>query len=914
MKINRGAGIDFSPTGSSIELRSPNDVVVGGIVTNNGVDTLALNLADPLLTDGSDDGVYTISVRPVDQRGVRGEARIFTITYDTQSPRVQSVSHIDMTSNVSNVKESVRRVEAELIDDGSGIDFEGSSVQLWRHSEDGRVLVPGTLDNDDGLVLWRQLDSPLALDGDDDGVYSVEVKAVDYAGNVEEKEYSFLYDTQAPIISSVQASVVARDALELDTGNIPNDYRIMVELEVTDAPEMQGIGSGVDFDATTIQLQDSDGEPIAGEKRDDGVKLITFTSSELTSVGVYTVIVVVADRVGNVGVPQRFIYRDQVKPPRVTSITPATKSRVNSLTEISSVLEDQSGAGIDFSPTGSSIELRSPNDVVVGGIVTNNGVDTLALNLADPLLTDGSDDGVYTISVRPVDQRGVRGEARIFTITYDTQSPRVQSVSHIDMTSNVSNVKESVRRVEAELIDDGSGIDFEGSSVQLWRHSEDGRVLVPGTLDNDDGLVLWRQLDSPLALDGDDDGVYSVEVKAVDYAGNVEEKEYSFLYDTQAPIISSVQASVVARDALELDTGNIPNDYRIMVELEVTDAPEMQGIGSGVDFDATTIQLQDSDGEPIAGEKRDDGVKLITFTSSELTSVGVYTVIVVVADRVGNVGVPQRFIYRDQVKPPRVTSITPATKSRVNSLTEISSVLEDQSGAGIDFSPTGSSIELRSPNDVVVGGIVTNNGVDTLALNLADPLLTDGSDDGVYTISVRPVDQRGVRGEARIFTITYDTQSPRVQSVSHIDMTSNVSNVKESVRRVEAELIDDGSGIDFEGSSVQLWRHSEDGRVLVPGTLDNDDGLVLWRQLDSPLALDGDDDGVYSVEVKAVDYAGNVEEKEYSFLYDTQAPIISSVQVSAVGEDSQELDTSGSHSVVGGAHQSDSSRFFRWYG
>ena len=164
-------------------------------------------------------------------------------------------------------------MKSELIETGAGIDFERSYVQLWRHTEDDRVLVPGTLDND-GSLLWLQLENALARNGVDDGAYSVEISAVDNAGNVEEKEYSFLYDTQAPIISSVQASVVARDALELETGNIPNDYRIMVELEVTDAPEMQGIGSGVDFDATTIQLQDSDGEPIAGEKRDDGVKMI----------------------------------------------------------------------------------------------------------------------------------------------------------------------------------------------------------------------------------------------------------------------------------------------------------------------------------------------------------------------------------------------------------------------------------------------------------------------------------------------------------------------------------------------------------------------------------------------------------------------------------------------------------------
>ena len=890
-----GTGIDFSPTGSTIELRSPNDVAVGGIVTDDGADTMTLKLIDPLLTDGSDDGVYTITVQPVDQLGVNGEVRQFTITYDTQSPHVQSISHIDITANVSHVKDSVGRIEVGFVETGSGIDFERSYVQLWRHTEDERVLVPGALD-DDGSLLWWQLDSPLARNGVDDGAYSVEVKAVDNAGNVEEKEYRLLYDTQVPVVNSVQASVVAGDTLELDTGSAPNDNRIIVELEVTDASPVPGTESSVDFDATIIQLQDSNGEPIAGETEDDGVKIITFTSTELTSVGVYTLTVVVADRAGNVSVPQRFTYRDLIKPPRVALISPSAKSRVNRLTEIFTVLEDQSGTGIDFSPTGSTVELRSPNDVVVGGIVTDDGADTMTLKLINPLLTDGSDDGVYTITVQPVDQLGVSGEVQQFTIAYDTQNPRIQSVSHIDMTANESNVNELVRRIEAELIDNGSGIDFERSYVQLWRHTEDERVLVPGALD-DDGSLLWWQLDSPLARNGVDDGAYSVEVKAVDNAGNVEEKEYRLLYDTQVPVVNSVQASVVAGDTLELDTGSAPNDNRIIVELEVTDASPVPGTESSVDFDATIIQLQDSNGEPIAGETEDDGVKIITFTSTELTSVGVYTLTVVVADRAGNVSVPQRFTYRDLIKPPRVALISPSAKSRVNRLTEIFTVLEDQSGTGIDFSPTGSTVELRSPNDVVVGGIVTDDGADTMTLKLINPLLTDGSDDGVYTITVQPVDQLGVSGEVQQFTIAYDTQNPRIQSVSHIDMTANESNVNELVRRIEAELIDNGSGIDFERSYVQLWRHTESERVLVPGTVD-DDGSLLWWQLDSALARSGSDDGVYSVEVKAVDNAGNVEEKEYRFLYDTQVPVISSVDASVVAGNTLELNIGSTPSLV----------------
>ena len=175
MRINRARGLISLPTGSTIELRSPNDVVVGGTVADDGVDTMTLKLIAPLLTDGSDDGVYTITVQPVDRLGVNGEVRQFTISYDTQQPRIQSVSHIDMTANVSNVKDSVRRIEAELIETGSGLDFERSYVQLWRHTEGERVLVPGVLDDDGGALLWWQLDSPLARNGVDDGVYSVEV-------------------------------------------------------------------------------------------------------------------------------------------------------------------------------------------------------------------------------------------------------------------------------------------------------------------------------------------------------------------------------------------------------------------------------------------------------------------------------------------------------------------------------------------------------------------------------------------------------------------------------------------------------------------------------------------------------------------------------------------------------------------
>ena len=151
-----------------------------------------------------------------------------------------------MTANVSNVRDSVRRIEAELIETGSGLDFERSYVQLWRTEAE---RFPTETHLIDGALLWWHLDSPLAT------------------GEVKGK--------------SLDRDILA--CLRI------NRARVLISL-----PPVQ--------------------------------------------------------------------------------------------------------------PSNCVVPI-----VVVGGTV-GDGVDTMTLKLIAPLLTDGSDDGVYTITVQPVDQRGVNGE------------------------------------------------------------------------------------------------------------------------------------------------------------------------------------------------------------------------------------------------------------------------------------------------------------------------------------------------------------------------------------------------------------------------------------------------------------------------------------------------------------------------
>ena len=756
-----------------MELRNPNDMVVGGPVVNDGVDTMTLKLIDPLLADGSDDGVYTITVQPVDQLGVSGQVRQFRIIYDTQNPRVQSVSHIDMTANVSTVKDSVRRIEVELVETGSGIDFERSYVQLWRHTGDERVVVPGALD-DDGLLLWWQLDNPLARNGVDDGLYSVEIKAVDNAGNVEDKAFGFLYGTQAPVIST---------------------------------------------------------------------------------------------------------------------IAPPAKSRLNRLTEITAVLEDQSGTGIDFSATGSSMELRNPNDTVVGGTVVNDGVDTMTLKLIAPLLTDGSDDGVYTITVQPVDQLGVSGEVRQFRIIYDTQNPRVQSVSHIDMTANVSTVKDSVRRIEVEHIETGSGIDFERSYVQLWRHTGDERVLVVGALD-DDGLLLWWQLDNPLARNGVDDGAYSVEVKAVDNAGNVEEKEYRLLYDTQVPVIGSVKASVVAGGTLELDTGGIPTVVEVpihQIHLVFSD-----GSGSGIDVSQTTVQLIQSNGIAVAATQQNDGIETVSLRFKPLrddgTDDGRYFIRVAPIDFSGNTYTsPLEFQFLYSTRKPEIVSTTPAEYTSVNLLDSVSAVLLDHSGEGIDFDR--STVGLYNDEGNLIDGrqhVDTESSV--ITWDLDQPLSRDGVDDGEYSIRLVAFDGAGSELKSSK-TFLYDTQIPQIVSVSvgtippmPIPINAlevlNQSIAQVAVRLSDERVLPDGgqisaSGIDFVGTMVRLIAPNNEQK----GVTVSDDGEAQLIVSFTPLVQPG----TYTLEITPRDLAGNASGHpiQYKFSLNLAKPRVDSV---AIGE------------------------------
>ncbi len=848
-----GSGIDFSTSKSTILVKAPDGLVVTPKeVTSNAANLRLIWTIDvPLSRNGSADGQYTASVRYEDFAG-RTFTKDFALTFDTQIPTIASTTPA-AGERVSQLSQVVVKFNSDL----SGVDLPASQVRLL--SPSGTAV--GTNRSDNGVDTITLRFNPLRTDGTADGVYTIEVTPADRAGNVAGSplRVEFTYSAREPRIELLTPTI----------GSITQSPT--VQLDGITAALQNYVGPGINFNAagTTITVTNAAGAKIASKpvENNGSNQLIWTIASSLprdgSADGVYTVDVGFVDKVGTT-FRQTFTLTLDTLTPTIVSTKPAAQSRVSALNSVTVTLQDNL-SGVDLTKT--SVRLVGPGNVAVPSEKLTNGSRQITLSF-NSLKTDGTADGVYRIEVTSVDLAGNTGSLSAIEFTYATQVPEISTLTPAD-NANVNRVQQ----VQAVLIDrGGKGIDFDLSKITLKNAAG---AVISGGLKNDGKLTLT--LEVVLPTNGTADGVYTTELHLVDKLGTDVDYTRRFTYDSQPPVITA-QSRPPADNTL-------PKNL-IEVEFEVTDTlPSPPGrSGSGVDFAASTVQLVGPNNATINGKKTDDGLNKITFKSDVLPSVGTYTLSVTLADFAGNSGLPQKFKYDYRIDPPRVVSISPSNKAKVNRLNRIVAKLEDFSGSGINFSSTGSTVELRDSKNLVVDGDVQNNGVDEISLTVKIPLLTDGSEDGVYTVTVQPVDNLGTIGPTRQFTITYDTLKPVIQAVSHIDFTANVSNVSALLTRVEATLSDNGTGIDFDQSSIQLLRATEGEAPDEPvaGTPDNDNNAKIWWQLASSLSRSGDADGLYSIRVKAVDKAGNIEDKTFALRYDTQVPTARSIRASQV--------------------------------
>ena len=844
-----GVEADLGDRRTTVLLRNAQQAVVRGTL-NYEDPTLTFTLVNPL-DEPDENGKYTLILILIDKAGnVVQSSREFT--FDNVKPRLARVS-TNRRAIVPDggVNQRISFVEATLTDNlPDGIDPLASSISLTGPNGD----IPGnkTVDSNSGRIRLDLLSPLLGTDDSDDGRYTVTVIAFDKAGNQTTQSVSFVYDNRAPTLVSVRPMQSA-EAFNFVDDTVYYNLPINGVVATFDDDIGDDTGLGVHLTGGRQSSQLVFGTP---KKSGEGINalkgrvVIDSENETLTYVldepivnrdgsqdGRYAFEIRATDIAGNTKTYNyRLIYDTQV--PTLVSTTPASTETVSALSQIQVKL-DEATSGIDFIQ--STFQLtRDGIEVPVN--VTSNGIDTATLTLTKPIALDGSDDGTYAIAVTPADLAGNIGVAvvREFYLVSQKHEPEIRLV-----TPETASVN-SLMTVGVELIGYiGAGIDFEASTVTL---SDPQGVLIPQEeleADEAGNLLTWTAA-VPVARDGSADGEYSVTATFIDFTDRRFTQEFPIVLDTQIPVLVST----------------VPAANETVSELSQIEV-KLSELTSGIDFAQSTFQLTRGDAEvPV---NITSGTDTVILTLAEPIALdgsddGTYAISVTPTDRAGNIGVAvvREFYLVSQKHEPEIRLTMPET-TIVNTLPRVVVVeLMDYVGAGIDVDA--STVIVRNPQgglvpqeelEHTVGGVSAETPnqklPDSLTWHTLFAAPRDGSADGKYTIAATFVDFTG-RRFTQSFSIVLDTQIPALVST-----VPAANETVSALSRVQVRLSELTSGIDFVQSTFRLTR----GDAEVPVNITSNGTGTVTLTLTAPIALDGSDDGTYTIEVTPTDRAGN---------------------------------------------------------
>ena len=863
-----GSGMDVLRT--TVSLIGPEGAPVGTNQSDNGVDTVYLSF-NPLRADGSDDGFYRVQVTPADLAGNTLTSPVeFQFFYGTRKPEVISTTPAEFAS-VTHLTE----VSAILQDhSGEGIDFDRATILL---KSPDQSPIPGhqTMEEAQSLITW-ELNQPLSRDGSADGEYTIQLSFVDKVGNSADVEHTFVYDTLIPIIVSVTGYTNPLTVIPANGLTIIEQLFDGLVIKLSDANGGMTPVSGMDLVGTTVQLLGPENAPVGINARDDGVDTITVSFAPLHQLGTYIVKITPRDLAGNVS-RHAIEYKFNLELERSTVSAVIIDGQmapvefVNRLDEIVATLEDVSATGLNLTSDGSTIAVTGPNGEVEG-VQTSRGENQIAWRPLQ-LATDGSADGVYTVTVTPVNSGDRLGIPARHQFTLDTQEPEVVSVTPIDLTQPLSYIGRQLIQIAAQVEDVGpAGLEVDNQRLQL---RDAGGNVVPAVQTNDGEAQIFLTLSQPLTADGSDDGVYTVSIELTDKAGNLNSLSHQLIYDTLIPTIVSVTGYTNPPTVIPANGLTIIEQLFDGLVIKLSDANGGMTPVSGMDLVGTTVQLLGPENAPVGINARDDGVDTITVSFAPLHQLGTYIVKITPRDLAGNVS-RHAIEYKFNLELERSTVSAVIIDGQmapvefVNRLDEIVATLEDVSATGLNLTSDGSTVTVTGPNGEVEG-VQTLRGENQIAWRPLQ-LATDGSADGVYTVTVTPVNSGDRLGIPARYQFTLDTQEPEVVSVTPIDLTQPLSYIGRQLIQIAAQVEDVGpAGLEIEDQRLQLL---DAGGNLVPATQSDDRESQIFLTLSQPLTADGSDDGVYTVNLELMDKAGNLNLLSHQLVYDTQAPTL----------------------------------------
>ena len=888
-----GEGIDLGNRRTTVFLRNEQQVVVRGNLNYDGND-LTFTLVNPLDIP-SENGKYTLILILIDKAGnVIQSVREFT--FDNVKPSLKRVStNRGGLIPGAGVSQRLNFVEAVLTDNlEDGIDLFASTIRLIGPKEnatdatdpDGPTISgKKTEDAENDKIRWSLLTPLLGRDDSQDGEYTIEVVAVDKAGNpAEAVRVPFLYDNLAPRLVSLRP---------MQSGESFNfvDDTVYYNLPITGfVAEFEDIGIGVDLtsrrQSTHIVFgtpkESGDGLNVRGGRAlpDSDNNTLTYVlnkpivSRDGSQDGRYTLNVQATDTAGNTKTyTYQLIYDTQL--PTLVSTMPASNETVSELSQVQVKL-DEVTSGIDF--VQSSFQLtRDEVDVPVN--VTSNGIDTATLALTKPIALDGSDDGTYAIKVTPTDRAGNTGVpvVREFYLVSQKHEPEIRLAT--PQTTRVN----SLSAIVVELIDYvGAGIDFDASTVTV--KNAQGILIPQKELEHDEvnNSLTWTT-EMSVPPDGSADGEYTIIATFVDFTGKSFTRQFLFVLDTQVPEIESVHVAIESQPELSVDniTTITESFSQIIVTFEDTvedSEQDSQEPSSDIDFANTVIELTrpGSDGSIPSNVSVYSSTQLaIRFV--ELIEDGSYTLSITPQDIAGNTARGAvRYAFLLDTESPRITASSPLTLSEPVSyiggdFRQFVFTIEDVGPADLFFEEQ--TVELLDVSGNTVPAALTYNELTSqLYLTIVSPFAQDGSSDGEYTIRISLVDKAGNRLDSE-HTVVYDSKVPQLSSVilntepPIVLEPQLIKMISETVSSITLQF-EDATRVDFTNTVVEL---TGPGGSSISSNISVDSFTQLTIRFVELM-----EDGSYTLSIIPRDVAGNTAQGavRYAFLLDTESPRI----------------------------------------
>jgi methionine-rich copper-binding protein CopC len=696
---------------------------------DDGVSQITLNFLDL-----EQIGTYTLSVTPQD---VAGNAAAGAVAYrfilDIPLPQVSSVvigeTVAETSSDVVYVNASNMRIGALLLDPteiGLSLGSEGSVITVTE--PDGTTVVPGAMgSNGEDLIVWEPI--TLTSDGTTDGRYNVYVTPIDKAGRQGSTVYrEFIYDTQEP-------EIIAAGPINLSQ---PVTYisQSLTQFNFTVAD----IGpADLELSNQTVSLRDAGGSLVPAQLTNDTENQLFLTVDQPFPLdgsmdGEYTLLVELIDKAGNPYTVEHLIVYDTQAPTLVSTVPADGDLLTEDVTQIQVKLNDEGGSGIDW--TGTTVTLINPNGTEISGELVSDGETALTLTTRQLI-----EDGRYVIRVQAVDRAG-NGDATDFRQSFilSRRLPTIVSTEPITAPVDEAFMNEALERIEVTL--------EAGDAHDIGRHLSTLRLLNPttqvvaGQLERTNDQLIYN-LVRPLATDGSEDGVYTIEFTPISASGRAGQlQRLTFTYDTQAPEIESDEVInlVVAQ----------PEVNNSLTEIHVNLTDQTSGIDwDNLDEEWLTFERLSPNPAKISGRISDDGEDNLTFRltvplADNGSADGEYRITLTPKDRAGNDDKPYEKVFIYDTSPPMIDPGTllineapllvdinaenyPTAVSTTGGVVIQANIFD--TGLGVNLAQ--SKIVVRSPDGSEISGSTQQNGVDTLVFK-SDGLTVQG----VYKVTV----------------------------------------------------------------------------------------------------------------------------------------------------------------------------------